>query len=882
MVSRAGNQYSKGVKPTEQQQRIIQEGKESKATVLLYSDWLVTTCNESIPDNQWSFPDPHPSSLQYEDIDDMDQDYHDLTNSVERHTYCSPAYCLKRKVGRPVTKCRYNFPRPLLSKSTLTFEKLTDSSIHGTLTTKRNDPRVNSHNRVMLQNWRANIDIQVIVDVQACARYMAKYAAKGEPRSKDVQSLFRSCTENTSNSSNGHQILRRAMLRSVGERDFSAQETGHMLLSLPLSSCTYNFCSVSLTNSRRVSKDQKSGEMTIYSSHLQQYSSRDPLLAQVNLKDFFAKYTVNDNDVKLRPQPVIVRTFPSYSYNPQGENYSLYCRFQLLKYHPWSNSTFYTWQTGDATEHENVDSYKELLRTPEGQANIPTFAEELERAQLYHHQNDPPSDEDEDSAHHEEQEDWMVLCQLHQDLSTVSNSPNDVDWAYYCRMLPPATIIEAAEWIQTTKVNMHGQGLTTQRRTVDITTLNREQSIAYLIVQHHHSSLSLNQQPLPLRMIVCGTAGTGKSYLINAIVQCLRNKAIITGTTGMAAFNIGGETLHSVLQLPIRSTNKKELQGSSLQRLQIKLKHKHYLLIDEMSMLGQTTFAWVDKRLRQATGKLDEPLGGMSVILFGDFAQLGDRPLFAPASNQQLPFHGFTVYRHFTTVVILQQIQRQCGTNPEDQAFRELLTRLRNGEVNKDDCELLLNHSPDQVHNYSPFKDAVHLFYDKKSVAEYNHSKLVQLATPVAAINAIHSGVNNAAAVKPDDAGGLYPTVLMAEGADVMLTANIWQQVGLCNGAAGVVYKLKYQVEHSPPNLPIAVLVEFPHYTGPPFLPDHPKYVPIVPITFEWESKSRQQLPLQLRYAMAIHKSQGQTLGKTVIDIGKSEVSSGCTFVAMS
>ena len=111
---------------------------------------------------------------------------------------------------------------------------------------------------------------------------MAKYAAKGEPRSKNVQSLFRSCTDNTSNRSNSHQVFRWAMLHSVGERDFSAQETGHMLLSLPLSSSTYNFCSVSLTTSRRVSKDQESSEMTIYPSHLQQYSSRDPLLTQVN------------------------------------------------------------------------------------------------------------------------------------------------------------------------------------------------------------------------------------------------------------------------------------------------------------------------------------------------------------------------------------------------------------------------------------------------------------------------------------------------------------------------------------------------------------------------------------------------------------------------
>lgn len=110
------------------------------------------------------------------------------------------------------------------------------------------------------------------------------------------------------------------MVHAVGERDFSAQETGHMLLSLPLSSCTYNFCSVSLIDSRRVSKDKATGEMTLGQSQLQQYSSRNTSLAQVNLKDFFANYTTNGNEVKLRPQSVIVRTFLSYSSNPQGEN----------------------------------------------------------------------------------------------------------------------------------------------------------------------------------------------------------------------------------------------------------------------------------------------------------------------------------------------------------------------------------------------------------------------------------------------------------------------------------------------------------------------------------------------------------------------------------
>ena len=116
-----------------------------------------------------------------------------------------------------------------------------------------------------------------------------------------------------------------------------------------------------------------------------------------------------------------------------------------------------------------------------------------------------------------------------------------------------------------------------------------------------------------------------------------------------------------------------------------------------------------------------------------------------------------------------------------------------------------------------------------------------------------------------------------------MLTANLWQEVGLCNGATGTVYELLYQEGHAPPNPPVAVLVQFDNYSGPPFFNN---CIPIVPITCEWVSGrqhlSRQQLPLQPCYAITIHKSQGQTLSKAVIDLGRAELAAGCTFVAIS
>lgn len=116
-----------------------------------------------------------------------------------------------------------------------------------------------------------------------------------------------------------------------------------------------------------------------------------------------------------------------------------------------------------------------------------------------------------------------------------------------------------------------------------------------------------------------------------------------------------------------------------------------------------------------------------------------------------------------------------------------------------------------------------------------------------------------------------------------MLTANLWPDTGLCNWGTGTVYELLYQEGHAPPNLLVAVLIQFDNYSGPSFLEN---CVPIVPITYEWiwgkHLLSCQQLPPQPCYAITIHKSQGQTLTKAANDLGKAELAAGCTFVAIS
>ena len=107
------------------------------------------------------------------------------------------------------------------------------------IVTKRNDPRLNSHHPTQLMGWRANCDIQLIIDHHAHIEYLSKYAAKGEPRSPILKNTFNAVMKNASSFNNPHKVIKKIMMRTLGERDFSAQETMHLLLSLKMYGTTF-------------------------------------------------------------------------------------------------------------------------------------------------------------------------------------------------------------------------------------------------------------------------------------------------------------------------------------------------------------------------------------------------------------------------------------------------------------------------------------------------------------------------------------------------------------------------------------------------------------------------------------------------------------------
>jgi ATP-dependent exoDNAse (exonuclease V) alpha subunit len=365
-------------------------------------------------------------------------------------------------------------------------------------------------------------------------------------------------------------------------------------------------------------------------------------------------------------------------------------------------------------------------------------------------------------------------------------------------------------------------------------------------------------------VFVTGRAGTGKSTLLNHLSWNTEKQLVISAPTGVAALNVGGQTIHSLFRLPIGVIADHTIeQNGDVRKL---LNTIDTLVIDEVSMVNADLMDAMDRSLRQARQRPLEAFGGVQVVLFGDPYQLapvpgdGDERAYFADHYRSMWFFDAKVWEETDLEIVeLTEIHRQ-----HDDDFKFMLNAVRFGMVTKEIADALNGAG---ARTPAP-ETAITLATRNDAVNRINQTALGKLPGRVLSAKAEISG---------DFGGRTYPADVNLElkvGAQVMFLRNDADQRWV-NGTVGTVTKIDSTVW---------VDVDGTVHEVDPVAWEKYRY------SYAPESKQLSkevigeftQFPLRLAWAVTIHKSQGQTYDEAVVDLGARVFSPGQTYVALS
>lgn len=359
-------------------------------------------------------------------------------------------------------------------------------------------------------------------------------------------------------------------------------------------------------------------------------------------------------------------------------------------------------------------------------------------------------------------------------------------------------------------------------------------------------------------VFLTGEPGSGKTHTVNAYVAWLRSHGIepsITASTGIAATHVGGMTIHSWSGIGIANHMTPELLDAIVSKEHVvkRLQKAKVLIIDEVSMLSGHVLSMVDEVLREARHS-DLPMGGIQLVLVGDFFQLPPVSRGATLFAFQSP-----AWKLINPIVCyLSEQHRQ-----DDEAFLMVLAAIRSGEW--DHTHVSHITARETEHDGVP-DDVPRLFTHNADVDRINEEKLAAL--PGNAHRYIMNAMGPAVMTEALKRGCLSPEILsLKEGAVVMCTKNN-PALGYANGTLGSVIGFEAGTDYP--------IIET--YDG--------REMVIQPLDWAVEENGKvraklSQVPLRLAWAITIHKSQGQSLDAAAIDLSRT-FEFGQGYVALS
>ncbi len=365
-------------------------------------------------------------------------------------------------------------------------------------------------------------------------------------------------------------------------------------------------------------------------------------------------------------------------------------------------------------------------------------------------------------------------------------------------------------------------------------------------------------------VFVTGGAGTGKSTFIRWLDQQYSGHIVLCAPTGIAALNIRGKTIHSLCQFPpawiVDDDIKILVKGQAI------LKRLEVIVIDEVSMVNANLLDGIEKFLRLNRNN-SSPFGGVSVVLVGDLFQLppivtsSTRPLFDAAYSSPKFFAARCIDSSPFEAFELTKTFRQ-----RDQEFVDLLGDVRRGR-NLETAVARINAAT--LRTGEPPEGSVWLCPRNAEADEVNTSRLKDLPGPEHEYEALSSWTYK------DQQLPVPSTIRLKVGAQVVMANNT---SGWVNGSIAIVRELNIN------SIKVSLLGASELLDVYPHTWEQFDYV-LNKKTGEIERSiigSYHQIPVNLSWAMTIHKSQGLTLPKVHLNLGRGAFETGQTYVALS
>ncbi|QEO09007.1 ATP-dependent DNA helicase [Protaetiibacter larvae] len=367
-------------------------------------------------------------------------------------------------------------------------------------------------------------------------------------------------------------------------------------------------------------------------------------------------------------------------------------------------------------------------------------------------------------------------------------------------------------------------------------------------------------------IFVTGRAGTGKSTLLEHLAGNTSKQLAVCAPTGVAALNVGGQTIHSLFRLPIGVIADHEIeQSAELKKL---LNTIDTLVVDEVSMVNADLLDAMDRSLRQARQRPHESFGGVQLVLFGDPFQLapvpgdGDERAYFADRYRSMWFFDAKVWDEAELVIYeLGTIHRQ-----HERDFTSLLNAVRYGMVTAEMAGRLNSVGA----RPAPSDGAITLATTNATVNRINAAALGRL--PGRALTAV-------ADIEGDFGGRAFPAderLELKPGAQVMFLRNDAGGEGRwVNGTIGEVVRIADTV---------TVEVDGERHEVQPATWERYRYS-YSPVTKQLTKDvvaEFTQFPLRLAWAVTIHKSQGKSYDRAIVDLGQRSFAPGQTYVALS